>query len=463
MQTDNNEPLYQYLVNENSQLLPSGYMLHEFKILSLLGKGGFGITYLAEDTNLKLQVAIKEFFPSDLAVRDSSTGSVYPKGITFVSEFKWGISRFSQEAQTLARFHHPNIVHVFRFFEANGTCYMVMDYEDGESLVELLSLDSIKWTEEYILELFKPLLDGVSHIHQAGFLHRDFNPSNIYIRKKDGSPVLLDFGSARAALNGHAQKLTAMVTPGYCPLEQYSDESTQGAWTDIYSIGAVIYRVVAGKPPPQATSRIKKDPMVPMIFAGHQRYSPGFLRAIDQALCMDEEKRPQSIAEWLPQLEGHIPSDSPSDKKLSGSYKAIEEFMNERDAKILADIQWLNANSMSDLDTADSYSLERDEKVARRNQVLYAVAWIDEVEFRYSDIEAYVRLVFPDSFQGAVLNVTNAMSEMAHQKNGILKRTPKGNAYMLKDPLYRVCLRNKLQRPDDGEKIEVGDTGSTHL
>lgn len=293
--------------NLNSPSLDTGYLLHEFKILSVLGIGGFGITYLAEDTRLRLQVAIKEYFPSDLAIRDKATGSVSVKHETYVSDFEWGKSRFSQEAQTLAQFRHPNIVQVLRFFEANGTCYMVMDYEDGKSLEELLTTDRTSWPEEKILKLLRPLLDGVTHVHQAGFLHRDFTPSNIYIRAKDGSPVLLDFGSARQALVHHTKTLTSFVKPGYAPLEQYFDEGTQGAWSDIYSIGAVVYRIVTGAPPRPAPARIKKDAMVPLIFAGHQKYSPAFLRAVDQALSIDEEKRPQSITDWLPKLEGKVP------------------------------------------------------------------------------------------------------------------------------------------------------------
>lgn len=306
-----------YTEGEHSQHLRAGTLLHEFKIVSVLGAGAFGVTYLAEDTNLHLQVAIKEFFPSSIAVRGSDTGTVVVKGNSFAGTFEWGKKRFIQEAQTLACFKHPNIVHVLRYFEENGTCYMVMAYEQGQSLEELLSSDKTSWGEDSILELLQPLLDGVAHVHQAGFLHRDIKPSNIYIREKDGSPVLLDFGSARAALIHHTQPLTALVSPGYGPLEQYFDDGTQGAWTDIYSIGAVIYRIVTGSQPPAAPSRVKKDSMVPMIFAGNKKYSPAFLRAVDQALSMDEEKRPQSIADWLPQLRGEVSESQPASSNSS--------------------------------------------------------------------------------------------------------------------------------------------------
>ena len=150
-------------------------------------------------------------------------------------------------------------------------------------------------------------------------------------------------------------------------------------------------------------------------------------------------------------------SDIPSDLTAENAYKAIEEFINARDAKVLTDIQWLNSNLTNSSDATESSMSERDEKIARRNQVLFAVAWFDEDEFRYSDIETKLRLVFPDSFHGATsLNVTNAIAEMANQNTGILKRSLTGGGYMLKEPIFRGCLRNMLRRPNNDDRVEVG-------
>lgn len=279
-----------------SPALPAGYVLQEYNLLSVLGMGGFGITYLATDSHLNLKVAIKEFFPANLAVRNHVSGSVAVKSEQSQPDYIWGKSRFIQESQTLARFHHKSIVQVYRYFEANETSYMVMAYEEGKSLEQALADDSIQWNEQTVLDFTLPLLDGLRVIHEAGFLHRDIKPSNIILRSKDGTPVLLDFGSARAAVT--TQTMTAVVSPGYCPVEQYFDQGTQGPWTDIYSLAAVLYRIVTGRSPVPAPQRTKKDSMLPAVFAATGAYSKDFLRAIDLALSIDETKRPQTIEAW---------------------------------------------------------------------------------------------------------------------------------------------------------------------
>jgi TPR repeat protein len=281
-----------------SHALPAGFVIQEYEFLSVLGMGGFGITYLANDANLKLKVAIKEFFPASLATRDPITNQVAVKSEEYQADFAWGKERFIQEAQTLAKFSHPNIVHIYRYFVANGTGYMVMDYEEGKSLEEALNDKEIQWDDVRVMEFLLPLLDGIAHVHKAGFLHRDIKPGNIVIRKKDSSPVLLDFGSARAALISHTQTLTALISPGYCPVEQYFDDGTQAACTDIYSIGAVLYRIVTGLTPTPSPQRVKKDSMVPAGFAGRQKFGVSLLRAIDKALSIEASKRPQSIEAW---------------------------------------------------------------------------------------------------------------------------------------------------------------------
>lgn len=283
--------------SEYLNALPSGYQLHEYAVDKVLGVGGFGITYLGKDTTLNLKVAIKEYLPNELAVRDANF-QVLPKSAECEETYFWGLDRFLQEARLLARFNHPNIVRVLRFFEANGTAYMMMQYEEGESLDEKLKKLGVPPDEATLQGILFPLLDGLKVMHDEGFLHRDIKPGNIYIRRGDGSPVLLDFGAARAQMRGKDQNMTAIVTPGYAPFEQYFTDGCQGPWSDIYAFGAVIYKAITGKAPPEAASRVKSDTMVPAVEAGKGRYSDKFLRAVDWALQSDEKKRPQTIEDW---------------------------------------------------------------------------------------------------------------------------------------------------------------------
>lgn len=279
-----------------SPALPAGHLLKEYSLLSVLGMGSFGITYLAADNYLHLKVAIKEYFPSNAAVRNHYSGAVALKSEQAQGEYLWGKDRFMREAQTLARFRHRNIVQVFRYFEGNGTCYMVMAYEEGNSLEQVLADDTRRWDEPSVLALVLPLLEGLESVHEAGFLHRDVKPANIVLRANDEGPVLIDFGAARSPASTDA--LTVVLSHGYGPPEQYSRESNQGPWTDIYAMAGVLYRIVTGVVPPPSLHRIKNDAMIPAGFAGAGRYSAGFLGAIDLALNVDETKRPQSIGEW---------------------------------------------------------------------------------------------------------------------------------------------------------------------
>ena len=275
--------------------LPMQSMLLEYRIDQVLGAGGFGITYRARDTNLDKDVAIKEYLPGELAMR-APDGNVVAQATSHEGGYKWGLDRFLLEARTLAKFSHPNIVRVLRYFEANATAYMVMDYEQGDPLKTSLQLDP-QPPEEKLKALLAPLLEGLAAVHAMGFLHRDIKPDNIFIRA-DGRPVLIDFGAARQAMGGETKSLTSILTPGYAPLEQYSGEGKQGPWTDLNAMGGVLYRAVADKNPPDAVSRIRGDSLGAGLAAARGKYSAEFLRAIEWAVNLDEKKRPQNVEQW---------------------------------------------------------------------------------------------------------------------------------------------------------------------
>ncbi|CAN5266384.1 hypothetical protein BH11PSE10_BH11PSE10_19140 [soil metagenome] len=287
--------------------LPAGHRLHWYVIERVLGQGGFGITHLALDTNLAQYVAIKEYLPAELA-RRRADATVQPRTEASAGQYAWGLDRFLAEARTLARFDHPNIVRVVSVFEANGTAYMVMRFEEGEDLATRLercgTLD-----EHDLMGFLLLILDGLRLVHEAGYIHRDIKPENIYLRH-DGSPVLLDFGSARQSM-GQQKTVTILVAPGYAPLEQYDgDAASQGPWTDIYGLGATCYRAITGQAPMDAVARAKgvlgstREILKPASEIGGGRYSPRLLAAIDWALQLTEHERPQSIAQWRRALVG---------------------------------------------------------------------------------------------------------------------------------------------------------------
>ena len=285
------------------QALTEGQTIQWYRVDRVLGRGGFGITYLATDNNLDHRVAIKEYLPIELVQRHADK-SLWPVSEASKAQYREGLERFLTEARTLVKFRHPNIVRVMAVFEANNTAYLVMEYEEGERFKESVSREG-GVGEQQLKQLILSIIDGLEQVHQHGFIHRDIKPVNLIIRN-DGSPVLLDFGATRVADGESGGKHTSFVSVGYTPLEQYQEGEnlSVGPWTDIYALGATLYFAISGETPVSAVGRlaalVKKspDPLIAATEIGHGRYSNEFLEAIDWALQFKIEDRPQNLAQW---------------------------------------------------------------------------------------------------------------------------------------------------------------------
>ena len=283
--------------------LPPGTQVLDFEFQEVLGHGGFGITYRGWNTMLHKAVAIKEYMPAGTAVREADR-TVLPRSGDDETDYRWGLDRFLDEARMLARFDHPGIVRVQQFFEAYGTAYIAMEYLEGETLAAIYKAEPFL-SEDRLRGWLAPVLDALEQVHSTAFLHRDIKPENVMFRA-DGTPVLIDFGAARAAIAMRSQNMTAIVTPGFSPIEQYSasSEAMQGPWTDIYAIGGVLYRGMTGTVPSDATDRTMEDRLEATGRAARGRYSRSLSDAVDWALRMRAADRPQTIEEWRTVLDG---------------------------------------------------------------------------------------------------------------------------------------------------------------
>ena len=320
--------------------LPQGTRVQDFEFHRVLGHGGFGITYLGWNIALDIPVAIKEYLPTDLAMREQDM-SVLPKSSGDEADFHWGLDRFLDEARVMARFKHPNIVQVQHFFQAHGTAYIVMEYVEGETLSDHLKRKGTL-TESELKHILLPLLAGLIEVHEAGILHRDIKPGNILLRAADGSPVLVDFGAARQAVGARSRSVTAVLTPGYAPIEQYSSRGHQGPWTDIYALGGVCYQALTGKVPEEAMDRIRQDPMIPITEAARDKATKSFLSAIDWSLRVEEADRPQGVRVWRSALLGEEKVPAP----VTDSTPTQTQQRPKPDKKQTASSRWLLATSI---------------------------------------------------------------------------------------------------------------------
>ena len=293
------------LLATHANCLPVGTRISDFEIIGLVGEGGFGIVYLAKDTSLDRIVALKEFMPSSFAGRIDGV-QVAVRSANNRATFDAGLKSFINEAKMLARFAHPALVEVFRFWEGNGTAYMAMRMYRGETLRQVLSAGGEPFTEERIAQIMGPVFEALEMLHREQVFHRDIAPDNIMLA--DGRSVLLDFGSARKIIGDGTQALTTVLKPGYAPIEQYSDDGTmkQGAWTDVYALGGVLYHLATGKVPMQAVSRMMSDPMKSVADLTESRFSPNFSQAVAKAMSVHVENRFQTVTEFRKALGWNV-------------------------------------------------------------------------------------------------------------------------------------------------------------
>lgn len=285
-------------VQENTLYLAPGTALQPpYRVARVLGHGGFGITYLGWDANLEIKVAIKEYLPREFACRKVENGQVNPINSSFALDFQTGLTRFLDEARMLAKFQqHPGIVSVLGFFRAYGTGYMVMEYVEGQTLVDYVKeWGKLSWTQT--LDIFMQIMDALRAVHKAGLLHRDIAPDNIYICG-DGRIKLLDFGAAGRtvdeSIKSENQSRPAMVKSGFAAVEQYPDNGKQGPWTDVYSIAASIYFCLTGHRPPDALDRLRFDQLRPLSeFA--VKIPLVAEQILAKALAIDSRHRPQTM------------------------------------------------------------------------------------------------------------------------------------------------------------------------
>ncbi len=318
-------------VSEHAGGLPVGTRLGEFEITAFVAEGGFGLVYTAHDHSLQRRVALKEYMPSSLAARGAGT-QVQVKSERHRDTFEAGLRSFINEARLLASFDHPSLVKVYRFWEANGTAYLVMPFLEGATLKDVLRQLGHPPDETWLRSVLDPLTEALMVIHAQQCYHRDIAPDNVMLltggdghaghRSGSGRWLLLDFGAARRVIGDMTQALTVILKPGYAPVEQYAEipGMKQGAWTDVYALAAVVYFAIMGKTPPPSVGRLLNDTYVPLAQAAAGRYSDSFLAAIDRALVVRPEMRTQSIEELRRELGlGDAPGERSGVSTVAGA------------------------------------------------------------------------------------------------------------------------------------------------
>lgn len=306
----------------NNQALPLGYQLLDYEIRKVLSAGGFSFVYIARDKDNNT-VAIKEYLPTSLALRTEGAAVQVPSPEAS-NNFRHGLKCFFEEGRALAKIDHKNIIRVLNFFRANETVYMVMQYERGKSLQEFILAQTTPVSENFVRRVFSELLNGLREVHAQKLLHLDIKPANIYIRL-DGTPVLLDFGSARQTLSETSPKLPPSYTPGFAPPEQYFDRKLLGPWSDVYSVGASMYACLVRAAPMAADQRSKKDQLQPAEKVGKDVYSRDLLQLIDNCMALDHMQRPQSIYA----LQKSLMQDVPIEDRKPGLLNKFKTYLQK--------------------------------------------------------------------------------------------------------------------------------------
>lgn len=322
--------------------LPAGTHLGSYEIIEVLGRGGFGIVYLALDPSLQRKVAIKEYFPAELAMR-CDDDQVWVKAGVDVNAYAVGKAAFLNEAKMLARFDHPSLARVHSFWEENRSAYMVMPYYEGRSLAATLASLPRPPDEAWLRALLMPLLSALSTLHTGQCLHLDISPQNIIVLP-DGQPVLIDFGVANRLAIDKTLPLTALLNPVYAPIEQYNASTSMplGAWTDLYALAGVLHFAITGHPPARATVRAVDDSQRPLAETVHtlsQRfpglyYSSSFLAGIDMALAVRPRDRPHDVAEFQRALDHTLVAPAAAHGRRS---EPMFEHATERNSGFAAD------------------------------------------------------------------------------------------------------------------------------
>ena len=295
--------------------LPAGTRFGELEILGTLGVGGFGIVYLARDHSLERDVAIKEYMPSQFASRDGRS-QVSVRSVSMKETFELGRRSFVNEAKLLARFDHPSLLKVYRFWEANGTAYMAMPRLAGQNLREARKARPTPPPADWVRRIFDAVLSGLDALHAQQVWHRDVAPDNIFLPADGSPPILLDFGAARQAISDRTQVFTAILKPSFAPIEQYAEATglRQGPWTDFYALAAAMHELLTGRPPPPATARAMSDEREPLASLALPGYTAAFLAGLDWALRVPPHQRPQTAAAWREVLDGRAEVPPPQAK-----------------------------------------------------------------------------------------------------------------------------------------------------
>jgi serine/threonine protein kinase len=282
--------------DDDTHALPQGTMLGEFELTRKIGEGGFSIVYMAKDQSLDRKVALKEYMPSSIATRKGRT-MVSARSERHKDTFEAGLKSFINEAKLLAQFDHRSLVKVYRFWEANGTAYMIMPFYEGVTLKDTVKAMGQAPDEDWLLDMLGPLTEALCVIHAEQCYHRDIAPDNVILLNDDNRPLLLDFGAARKVIGDMTQALTVILKPGYAPVEQYDElpDMKQGPWTDVYALAATVYWCITGKTPPPAVGRMMSDSYKPLVECAAGRYSEPFLQAVDRALVVKPDQRTPSI------------------------------------------------------------------------------------------------------------------------------------------------------------------------